>query len=196
MWGQNQPASQEPARILNPVASRPHSLIPGASRLATGTWRSLNRTMRKRAPSAEGDKCAWGCRGGDRASTRKTIRGVWTHRPLDLALRATRRTPSGTVVGGLCDPNSAFSAAVRPKLREAVCPRNSPRKTQHSTAARAGRLKEAYGRQPAAWLLASPTCFHPQMVRRPRAVSERRSLCGDAMDADVRRDRRLRPLPL
>jgi hypothetical protein len=37
--------------------------------------------------------------------------------PVRLGLRATRCTPNGTVVGGLCDPDSAFSAAVRPKLR-------------------------------------------------------------------------------
>jgi hypothetical protein len=172
------------------VASCPHSLIPGGP---TRAWRSLNRTCEKEPQAPEGDECAWGCRGGGREPRpRKTIRGVWTHRPLDLALRAARRTPNGTVVGGLCDPNSAFSAAVSPKLREAVCPRNSPRKTQHSTAARAGRLKEG--------MVANlPHGFsHRQHASTLKSFGDRVPLGGDCFAATqwtptVRRDRRWRP---
>jgi len=80
-------------------------------------------------------------RRGQRASTKENHSRCLDPPPVRLGLRATRCTPNGTVVGGLCDPDSAFSAAVGPELRETVCLRNGPRKAQHSTAARTSRLK-------------------------------------------------------
>ena len=60
---------------------------------------------------------------------------------VSLSEQVDTSTPTGKIICSFCDPNAACPAVVRPKLREAVCPRSGPRKAQHSTAARASWLK-------------------------------------------------------
>ena len=67
--------------------------------------------------------------------------GLPGEKPRKKVLRTISSTPTDMVARSFCDPDSAFSAAVRLKLHEAVCPRNSPRKAQYSTTARAIPLK-------------------------------------------------------
>ena len=67
--------------------------------------------------------------------------GLPGEKPRKKVLRTISSTPTDTFARSFSDPDSTFSAAVRLKLHEAVCPRNSPRKAQYSTTARAIPLK-------------------------------------------------------
>ena len=121
MWGHNRPASEEPAES-SILWLRVHYC--DCRTLRSAYW-GVERW--KKNPKRQRGTNTLGVAGGEARKKQGAMNYL--------------STPTDTVARSFCDPDSAFSAAVRLKLHEAVCPRNSPRKAQYSTTARAIPLK-------------------------------------------------------
>ena len=114
---------------LEPTCSK-EPVISGCRSFPTWAWRPPPKCERK-GPKRQGIKALGAVEAGHEPRLGSPI---WRYELLE-ARRAVQSSAASVT------QNSAFSAAVGPKLRESVCPRNSPGKAQHSTAARTSWLK-------------------------------------------------------